>query len=238
MESYVGGRFVPLGVGRAYSKFDRRVHVRACEAERCLDLVLSCDFNVHFMRWTVQQYGPKEIRVVDEIALGRGSGTEEAAAEFVRRWAGRGWSRVVVTGDAAGQSRGTSATRTDYQIIAETLRAAGIEPLLRVPRANPAVRERVSVANYHLSGRGGLSVVVDPRCAELIRDLEAVAWREGGGDLDKRDPARTHASDAWSYAVHRLAPANVTRDAVRVPKPTPATGAAFAARDPILGAAF
>jgi phage terminase large subunit len=47
---------------------------------------------------------------------------------------------------------------------------------------------------------------VDPRCKELIKDLEEVTWRVDAtgaatGDINKSDRKRTHTSDALGYYV-------------------------------------
>jgi phage terminase large subunit len=44
--------------------------------------------------------------------------------------------------------------------------------------------------------------MVDPRCKELIKDLEQVAYKEDSNLIDKeRDRARTHLSDALGYLI-------------------------------------
>ena len=51
-------------------------------------------------------------------------------------------------------------------------------------------------------------VAIDPQCRELIKDLEMLAYKEGsrGGQIDKSDPGRTHASDALGYYMARRFP--------------------------------
>jgi len=52
---------------------------------------------------------------------------------------------------------------------------------------------------------GEVRLEVDPRCGELIKDLEEVMFKQDSGVIDKvRDPRRTHASDALGYAVWQL----------------------------------
>ena len=52
---------------------------------------------------------------------------------------------------------------------------------------------------------GEVRLELDPRCKELIRDLEEVMYKPDSGVIDKiRDPKRTHASDALGYAVWHL----------------------------------
>ena len=44
--------------------------------------------------------------------------------------------------------------------------------------------------------------MVDPRCKELIKDFEQVAYKPGSGVMDKeRDSKRTHLSDALGYLI-------------------------------------
>jgi hypothetical protein len=44
------------------------------------------------------------------------------------------------------------------------------------------------------------------KCKELAIDLERVVWK--GSDIDKKDPERTHITDAMGYAVEFLWPIN------------------------------
>ena len=65
----------------------------------------------------------------------------------------------------------------------------------KIPRSNPAVRDRLQVVNAALQ-----RVKIDARCKELIKDLEQVAYKENTQVIDKdRDPKRTHLSDALGY---------------------------------------
>ena len=77
------------------------------------------------------------------------------------------------------------------------------EVAFRIPRSNPAVRDRVTLMNAKLeSAYGERTVRVDPRCKELIKDFEQVAYKEDSQAIDKdRDPKRTHLSDALGYLV-------------------------------------
>jgi len=63
------------------------------------------------------------------------------------------------------------------------------------------VRDRVNTVNAMLTNaRGDHRLVIDPRCKELIADLEQVTYKAGSTQIDKdSDPARTHTSDALGY---------------------------------------
>ena len=92
---------------------------------------------------------------------------------------------------------------TDYAIIGAYLGSRGYSYGRRVPKSNPAVRDRVSVMNAMLeSADGGTRLFVNPKCKELIKDLEQVVYMPDSAIIDKqRDPRRTHLSDALGYLV-------------------------------------
>jgi len=71
----------------------------------------------------------------------------------------------------------------------------------RVPRANPSVRERINLTNAKLrSATGKTRLFIDPKCKELIKDLEQVTYKADSTAIDKdRDRMRTHLSDALGY---------------------------------------
>jgi hypothetical protein len=73
----------------------------------------------------------------------------------------------------------------------------------RVPKANPPVRERVALMNARLrNARGEAQLFVDPKCRELIDDLEQVSYQEDSTQIDKdKDRKRTHLSDALGYLI-------------------------------------
>lgn len=203
LAAYGRGEFVPLRVGRAYSMFSRLIHCGDVEFDEAMPLVLATDFNVGRMRWLVMQIAPRRIEVLDEIALGSSDGTIEAVGEFISRWGCR-HRRVTVVGDAAGNSRSSKGSKTDYQIIFEELQRAEMKAERRVPPSNPFVKDSVDAVNYHFAGRGR-EVCISSRCKELVLDLERVVWKDGRNEIDKSDSDRTHSSDALRYAVYALA---------------------------------
>lgn len=203
-DSYVGGKFVPLRVGRAYRFFDRSVHVRKTQPMLGMQWAIGCDFNVDTMRWVVAQVSNRSIIVHDVIELGASGSTEEACRVVAARWGYAIQGSLIVTGDAAGQARSTSG-KADYIVIREELGKVLGDMRISVPAANPRVIDRVANLNYTIAGRKGRTFVVDPRATDLILDLERVTWSKNGLDLDKKDPKRTHASDALGYLAWQLA---------------------------------
>ncbi|MBD3292311.1 MAG: hypothetical protein GF393_05265, partial [Armatimonadia bacterium] len=214
VDAYVRGMFVPLAEGRVYHAFDRMQHVSEngeLGYNKHLDLRLTCDFNIHSMRWLVWQLHPGQMQVLDEIALGKSGDVRAAAREFIRRYHPETGDEqphagtVIVTGDATGKGKHATG-EVAYDQLEVALREVWPNLVMDVPSANPPVLDRVRTVNHHLSGAGGIRVLIHPRCTELVADLEQNTFREGSQDIDKRDAERTHSGDAFGYAVHRYAP--------------------------------
>jgi len=76
-------------------------------------------------------------------------------------------------------------------------------------KKNTAVVDRINAVNGLLcsaadQGRKDRRLYIDPSCSELVADLEEVKWKvDASGntydELNKRDPKRTHVSDALGY---------------------------------------
>jgi hypothetical protein len=148
----------------------------------------------------VAQIEGDRIRVLDEIVLSRVT-TEEVCMEFVRRYPNA--QRIVVYGDASGNRMQTTGS-SDYEMMRRFFQRQCMQNVeYRVPSSNPAVRDRLDIMNGSLrSAMGDRRLFIDPRCKELIVDLEQVVLLEGTMIIDKsKDPRRTHLSDALGYLV-------------------------------------
>jgi len=196
----VMGEYLHLQAGLVYRAFSRKENVTGLKYEECVPLLWSLDFNYNPMSSVIAQKVRGNIQVLDEIVI-KGATTEEACESFCKRYPHPA-SGVVVYGDAAGYARSTTGP-TDYDIIRETLQRAGIRAEYRAPRANPPVRTRINLVNSTLhTAAGDVAMFIDPRCKELIKDLEQVAYKGDTLEIDKdRDRGRTHTSDALGYLV-------------------------------------
>jgi hypothetical protein len=142
-----------------------------------------------------------ETHVLDEIVI-RQATTTNACEEFLKRFP-RHPAGVMVYGDASGNSQQTTG-QSDFVMVKDHFMVhSNVRVEYRIPSANPAVRERVNVMNgQFLSAAGVARVFVDPKCKELIKDLEQVSYKAESMQIDKdRDRARTHLSDALGYLI-------------------------------------
>ena len=197
------GDYLNVQGGLVYGAFRRDVNLGEVEMDGALPVLWALDFNVDPLCSLVAQEFMGEIRVLDEIVLRR-STTEHACEEFERKF-GRPQAGVVVCGDANGTSTHTASDSTDYQVIRRYFSERGVKLRMNTPKSNPSVRDRVATVNAKLcSAAGDVSMIVSPRCRELIDDFEQVAYEEESTQIDKnKDRKRTHASDALGYLIWR-----------------------------------
>lgn len=193
------GEYLSMTGGIVYSSFSREANVRPLAADRRAPLLWALDFNVDPMSSLVVQRSGLLINVLDEIVIRNGT-TRDACQAFLERFCGHE-GEVVVYGDASGNQQQTTGS-TDYQMIREHFAvASSLTVTYRVPKSNPAVRDRVNLTNSKLrSAIGEAMLMIDPKCRELIKDFEQVSYKADSCQIDKdRDRQRTHLSDALGY---------------------------------------
>ena len=193
------GAYLSLSGSTVYSSFARAENLKDLGRDERLPLLWALDFNVDPMSSLVVQMVGGKVLVLDEIVVRNGT-TMDASEEFLKRYPDH-WAGVHIYGDASGNQRQTTGA-TDYEMIREYFQAhSGMTLQYRVPRANPSVRERINLTNAKLrSATGDVGLLVDPKCKELIKDLEQVTYKADSNTIDKdRDRMRTHLSDALGY---------------------------------------
>ncbi len=193
------GQYLNLHAGRVYCAFERAANVVDAKVNRGLPLLWALDFNVDPMCSVVGQREGERVTVLDEIVLSRAS-TQQACEEFAVRFP-RHATGLVVYADATGARMQTTGT-TDLTILKKFFRGGEYgEVKFRIPRSNPAVRDRVALMNAKMASADGQHLLtVHQQCKELIKDLEQVTYKENSQVIDKeRDARRTHLSDALGY---------------------------------------
>ena len=195
------GEYLSAHSGLVYREFQRPEHVVEVVADPNRPLLWALDFNVDPMSSIVAQMHGDTLVVLDEIVIERAS-TIDACSEFIARYPNHP-AQLIVYGDASGNSLKTSGT-TDYEMIRSFFNARrrfGVD--YRVPKSNPAVRDRILLMNSYLKNAAGeVRMYVAPRCKGLIQDFEEVVYRSDSNQIDKnRDSKRSHLSDALGYLI-------------------------------------
>lgn len=185
------GKFVNLQEGSIYNLFDRGVNVLPCSIDRRYPLHVAVDFNVEIMSALITQHIGGLVYVVDEIQLThRNANTFDMAAHIVTHYVNKGY-QVQVVPDSTGKARKTSSSsgQTDHQI----LRDAGLTVL---ETSNPRIRDRQQSVNIGFKKE---IIIIDPKCKQLIKDIETLAARDNEGKV-------SHLGPCLGYVVWLLMP--------------------------------
>jgi len=118
-------------------------------------------------------------------------------------------TEVIICPDTAAGSRSTKGDqqvpKSDVEYIEDVFPKSPFKKSFSVVRYSSALRQRDRVnATQGLLKSG--SLVVDPSCKYLVKDLENVRWlKDANGNtlyrLDSREPERLHQSDSADYAI-------------------------------------
>ena len=196
LKAYLNGQFVNLQKGICYNGFSRKRNIRECKYNPNLPIHVGVDFNISPMACCIIQEQPNspQIKVIDELLLSQdGSGdllTERMMETIKQKYPSRKYNAYP---DATGAARHSSSRFSDIQIIQRA------NFIVHVRHINPLVINRVNSMNNNLS-KG--NIIIDPKCKNLIRDLEQVVLKEGTRDIDKASNSElSHISDALGYYV-------------------------------------
>ncbi len=207
------GEYLNIRTGRAYHAFDPLVHVSPVGYESGRSLFVACDFNIDPMAWVIGQKSGSGrglmVHALDEITL-KDANVPQTCEELwsrIERITGGHNCSIDVYGDSAGNNR-SHAGATSWKAFKDFFVVRGGHAMsYHIPSGAPLQKDRVALVNgMFCNSYGENRVVIDPGCAELIKDFERVGWVKGGSAaLDKDDKMRTHWSDAFGYMACQVA---------------------------------
>lgn len=209
------GRWQSAG-GQIFYAFSREESVRPCSYDRTLAIIVGSDFNVNPMAWVLGHRrdgnGTTTIEWFDEI-FDRDTNTESTLKKVASRYASHtaGWQFF---GDATSSARKSSASKSDYAHIVDSVAFKKMGRTVHYPKSNPPHRDRFAACNaMFLNAEGQRRMFVDPRCKNLIRDLEMRHYKSG--TMEPEDgPDDGHITDAMGYYVYLRHPVRVRLDEV------------------------
>lgn len=227
----LGGELLPgLSGARAYSGFDRRIHVIPStdyEVAHRRPLCWMWDFNVEPMVSLVGQRCGDKYYVVKEFIMDEGN-IPDMCQWFKQTYKTHG-AEILIYGDSTGKRRTGQTGQSDYQMILNSMRTYSAPVKLIIPDENPHVPDRINAVNHLFKDETGVPrLLINETCTELIRDMEQVLRDPRGGlkkTTNRKDPyyRRTHTSDALGYWISYEEPieAFVEKRRTTVPIPAP-----------------
>ena len=221
----IGAEFVNLRAGKVYYAFSDANKMSTCPWMKFQNfspyhpVILGLDFNVNPMCWALGQYVYEKWWWFDEIRL-TDSNTPEAARALrdklilLKEQGHRPPDHdVIICGDASGNARSTKGNESDYEILKQVLKDAGIRFRNITPLANPSIKDRVNAVNAKCQSAGGdIGFFINPEtCKWTVHDLERVVWKQGADFIldPGKDKMLTHASDAIGYPIAELSPVKI-----------------------------
>ena len=194
-------------VGRIFSEFDSDYNLRPCFYDRDKAIIVGSDFNVDPMVWILCHRKENRLEVFDELFL-RDTTTRRTLDVLYGRYEGhRGGFQFY--GDSAARQRHTAASESDYRQILNDERFQRLGRTVHYPKAAPARMDRFAATNAMLcSASDERRLFIDPKCTNLVSDLETRHYKLGTNDPDDSGDLG-HATDALGYIIHRLWPIGI-----------------------------
>lgn len=182
--------------GGVYYAFDKMQNHSDIEFNNTKRTVLSFDFNVNPMAAIIVQEQELDKWVVVKDFTLYDSNTRKMCVKIQQYLYSEGFNGALeLTGDFNGNSRKTSSTFTDWQIIMDEFKI--YQPLKKRVIVTPSVKIRVNDANNAL--RTKKIMVNTDICKKLVYDLQVVGWSKDGSKIDEQGFTVSHWSDALSY---------------------------------------
>ncbi len=211
-ERFVLCKWVSLGSGKIFYNFDRNLHIKDLSYEKQLPLLVSSDFNVNPMCWSIWQEHGEELWCIDQLMVSGSADTGTCCSEIYSRYFADGKQNrfLLWFGDSSGRSGSTKSQNSDYAIIKQFFESKGIDIQIKVPLANPSIRDSANAVNAKLKNAGGKTSIYFDRqkCPDVILSVEGSNYKHGTNEKDEskdRDPnqrVKTHFGDTVRYIVN------------------------------------
>lgn len=150
-----------------------------------LPLYLSCDFNVDPMSWCVFHMDEENIYIIDEIIVENVT-TRACAEEFIRRYPSHK-GKIILGGDASGDSRKTQSEYSDFAILQNMLKKHGYKDVtVKIHAGNPYIMDRVAAAQNMVQDiYDNVHLFISNKCKNIIKMMKNIKYKEGTRILDK-----------------------------------------------------
>lgn len=182
-------QFTNLNEGAIYNMFDRKFNIKKSTLNKQYPVYVGMDFNIEKMSAVYCQFIGGVIHVCEEVQLThRNANTFDMAAKINKDLQGY---QLQIIPDSTGRARKTSSSsgQTDHQI----LRDAGLQVM---ETTNPFIRDRQQSVNVAFKKS---QLILDPSCAQSIKDIETLSSRDKEGKV-------SHLGPALGYVVWYLMP--------------------------------
>ena len=163
-------------------------------------IIWTHDFNFTPLSSAIlQQDEEKNIYAVDEIVL-TSAVARQSAVEFVERYKDHTNCVVSIYGDSSGHIGEKHGHKSDYIIIQEILRKAGFQIKMKVPRADPPIKDGQNSLRAKIEDAlGKRTFFVNPKkCKHVNTGLSTLQLKKGS-TFQEEDGDYQHITTALRY---------------------------------------
>jgi hypothetical protein len=187
LEAYLNGEFVNLTSGSVYHKFNRDINNTTREIQPRDVLHIGMDFNVTKMSAVVHVADGDKLFAVDEFV--NAYDTSEMCELISKAYPNH---QIVIYPDASGDSRKTSSSATDIDIIKK------YKFKVKVDDSNPSVKDRITTMNMAFCNNKNVTTyfVNINNCPSYTEALEQLIYKNG---IPDKSSGLDHITDAGGY---------------------------------------
>jgi len=204
LRAYLDGDFVNLTSGNVYKYFNRNINgsdEKIIKYEDYYeDLHIGADFNIGGSVNSISVQRGQTFHLVEEMSS---YDTREMAYALCEKY---GKHRIFIYPDASGDSRKTSASKSDIQILKDTAKERGVFLEVIMDRSNPDIMDSVNAVNNAFEKKRWYVNV--KQCPQHTEALEQHSWDEKTGKPEKfkTHPAIDDRTDNFRYKVCKIMP--------------------------------
>ena len=194
LKVFAGGQIVKIGSDYFYYSYSDSENVEDFKEDKNLPVHIALDFNVGRMCASFNQIkyinGFKKLFCFDELELTGDSNTYSMRDAILARYPKE---RVIITCDAAGKNRSSSAVQGLMSDVA-ILRDVGLT--VRFKSQNLGFRKRQLLMNGLFHNK---HVIINKNCKKVRRDFKTVKQKKDTLEKEKKVETLTHFSDGLDY---------------------------------------
>ncbi len=205
--------------GKAYYRFDDKLHLKEIPVSDSVPIYVAMDFNTSIMPISLFQILNNDFVNVFDQVVDRHTNLHQVIPKLKSKLVDICGSEssaksrlIILNGDHTGHNHTIASKGTVWEVVEELFRVDGWNVKVKT-KTNPLVDTRISATNARLqSADNNVHMAINPKCSELIQDFKMVGWSDLTRSKEKLEKAeRTHASDALSYAIHYYFPLRKTQ---------------------------
>lgn len=167
------------------------------------ELILTCDFNYNPMCWYLVQYiNNDKWHVLDEL-IAENVTTAQMCELVLPAVSKYNTNKLIIMGDSHGKDKKTNGS--DYSVMLAYFGDRGYDCTLRVQKANPLIKERLSTLRGHIcNAKGVRRLFVNKSCVKLLYNFEECRNNLGNAGLKIPTDTEIQTDDKKRYLIHPI----------------------------------